>query len=380
MRFLLLNQFYPPDPAPTGQYLHDVARTLVERGHQVDVVCSRRSYDGTRSFSKSETLAGVRVRRLPASGFCRRSYVGKLADYGTFYASLLAALLFRRERPDMILSLTTPPYIGLLGRLAAARHRCQRADWVMDLYPDVMYAQGMARNHPFLFGCLQRLTRLQLRRTGCVVVLGPFMAEKVSAYLKPNRHHGEPPTSDFMELKRGDGVAPIAWIPLWTDPQLEPWPDYEPNWLRVRRGWRADETVCLYSGNMGLGHRFGEFLEAARRLGSAGPRWVFTGGGKRKCEIESFARNHPEARLEVSGYVPKEELRAHLCAADVHLASLDSSWEGLIVPSKLQGCFAVGRPVLFVGGRNNETATWIDQSGGVDSGIRLDFDFAGKSR
>ena len=35
VRFLLLNQFYPPDAAPTGVYLHDVARGLVAAGHEV---------------------------------------------------------------------------------------------------------------------------------------------------------------------------------------------------------------------------------------------------------------------------------------------------------------------------------------------------------
>jgi glycosyltransferase involved in cell wall biosynthesis len=115
---------------------------------------------------------------------------------------------------------------------------------------------------------------------------------------------------------------------------------------------------------MGLGHRFGEFLEAARRLGASGPRWVFSGGGKRRAEIEAFARAHPEARLEFLGYVRQESLRAHLGAADVHLASLDSAWSGLIVPSKLQASFAAGRPVLFVGGGRSETADWIAKSGG----------------
>jgi len=38
MQFLFLNQFYPPDPAPTGWYLHGLARELVGRGHAITVV------------------------------------------------------------------------------------------------------------------------------------------------------------------------------------------------------------------------------------------------------------------------------------------------------------------------------------------------------
>ncbi len=59
MRFLLLNQFYPPDPAPTGQYLHDLAQVLVARGHDVQVLCSRRSYDGSSVYAPTEIMANM---------------------------------------------------------------------------------------------------------------------------------------------------------------------------------------------------------------------------------------------------------------------------------------------------------------------------------
>jgi glycosyltransferase involved in cell wall biosynthesis len=151
---------------------------------------------------------------------------------------------------------------------------------------------------------------------------------------------------------------------LWSDAGLSPWPDTKPNPLRVERGWAAGESIFLYSGNMGLGHRFGEFLAAAKNLGASGPRWVFAGGGKRRAEIETFAKTNPESRISFLDYVPHAQLSAHLGAADVHLASLDSSWQGFMVPSKLQGSFAVGRPVIYVGGTQCETARWISESGG----------------
>ncbi|HUD46572.1 MAG TPA: glycosyltransferase family 4 protein [Candidatus Baltobacteraceae bacterium] len=347
MRFLLLNQFYPPDPAPTGWYLHGLARELVGRGHHVSVLCSRRSYDGKDSYPRRENLEGVEVSRLPATGFGRRGFVGKMADYGTFYFSLATALLLDRSKPDLILSLTTPPYLGVLAKLAAARHGCRRAHWVMDVYPDVMYAHGISRKNGWVYRFLSGLTRFELHGADAVLSLGPTMAERVAAY-----------------ARNGKPASMVSWVPLWSDPELIPWDRSKTNSLRASRGWSAKEVVFLYSGNMGLGHRFGEFLEAAKRLGQAGPRWVFSGGGKRRGQIEDFARSNPEARIEMSDYVPQSQLRAHLCAGDVHLASLDSAWQGLMVPSKLQGSFAVGRPVLYVGGTDCETAAWILESGG----------------
>jgi glycosyltransferase involved in cell wall biosynthesis len=388
MRFLLLNQYYLPDMAPTGKYLHDLAQVLVQSGHRVKVMCSRRSYDGAMSYPAYEIMDGVEVVRLPATAFGRRGFVGKMSDYTSYYGALFAALMFDRERPDLILSLTTPPYVGLLGKLAAKRHGCRHAHWIMDLYPDVMFAHGMARKGGMLFHVLRRLTRLQLKGAECVLTLGPRMAESVAEYAERGPRDNEAKTTGPRDYKttgrRDDGTtgrrddettdresstlnpqpSTLQWVPLWSDPEMRPWPENEPNPLRAERGWSANETVFLYSGNMGLGHRFTEFLAAAKQLGASGPRWVFSGGGKRRAEIESGAKAIPKARIEFLDYVPHSQLRAHLCAADVHLASLDSAWQGLMVPSKLQGSFAVGRPVIYVGGRNCETSVWIEESGG----------------
>ncbi|MGL5019646.1 MAG: hypothetical protein ACRDBP_16040, partial [Luteolibacter sp.] len=201
--------------------------------------------------------------------------------------------------------------------------------------------------------------------------------------------------------------------------------------LRKDRGWAADELVVMYSGNMGLGHRFGEVLEVAlgktseglkvecpkseeilpgprvsrpaepmdgesparqepiasspdtsfpshrlcepgdSRSGAAAQpttlqkhRFVFYGGGKRRGEIEAFMTAHPNAPVELHDYAPAEELRVHLMTADVHLVSLEPAWSGTMVPSKLQGIFAVGRPVVFIGSAESSIGRWVAESGG----------------
>jgi glycosyltransferase involved in cell wall biosynthesis len=344
MRFLLINQFYPPDHAPTGKYLHDLARVLVRRGHQVKVICSRRSYDGGKKYPRHETMEGVDVARLCATGFGRRSFIGKIADYASFYVSLFLALMLERNRPDLILSLTTPPYVGLLGKLAAIRFASCHAHWVMDLYPDVMLANGSLRSGLFI-RILKKLAVCQFKGASQVFALGPTMMKSVSAYINTKK-------------------LALHAVPLWSSLEPSSYSGEDSNPLRSERGWTKGKVVLLYSGNMGLGHRFGEFLQAAKTLGASGPLWVFAGGGKRKVEIEEFAKSNSGSPIVLLDYVSPEKLWAHLTSADVHLASLDSGWQGCMVPSKLQASFAVARPVIYVGGNHCETARWIDQSGG----------------
>jgi glycosyltransferase involved in cell wall biosynthesis len=156
----------------------------------------------------------------------------------------------------------------------------------------------------------------------------------------------------------------LEWIPLWGTVGAEYVSAREVAALRAHRAWGSQECVLLYSGNMGLGHRLGEFLAAASEFGRRGPVWAFAGGGQRRSEVESFIAACPAARVQLLPYVTQEGVGASLAAADVHLVSLRSAWQGLIVPSKLQAAFNSGRPVIFVGPRENEAADWVLASGG----------------
>src|SRR5690606_32072364 len=95
MRFVFLNQYYPPDEAPTGAMLKPVAEALAQRGHEVTVICSEGGYGKTaeskRSSSpplsgdKDPSAARVKVIRIRALQLGRRTFLGKLADYVSFY-------------------------------------------------------------------------------------------------------------------------------------------------------------------------------------------------------------------------------------------------------------------------------------------------------
>jgi glycosyltransferase involved in cell wall biosynthesis len=205
-----------------------------------------------------------------------------------------------------------------------------------------MQVHGLIDGFPLQ--ALRSLARASYTGASTIVTLGPAMAERLRAYT--------------------GGSTRLAWAPLWVPPELVPWPTTQTVPLRGERGWADERLVLMYSGNLGLGHRFGEFLEAATRLGPEGPRWAFAGTGRSRPIVERFVVEHPELPVELLPYAPEARLREHLCSADVHLISMDSRWEGTLLPSKLQASFAVGRPVIFVGGESQDMARWILESGG----------------
>ena len=340
MRIVLLNQFYPPDLAPTGLYLHDVARALVAAGHDVTVIASQHAYGGGGGYAQVELLDGVRVRRLAGTAFGRAGIAGKLADYLGYYLQV-ARELARDLRPDLVVALTTPPYLGLLAKWIAAIRGARHAHWVMDVYPDVMRAHGMIDGAGYR--ALQQLARHAFAGASVVLTLAPGMAASVQRY--------------------ENGSTRNEWVPLWTPEGLTPWPSEQPVPMRAERGWPRERLVLLYSGNLGLGHRFDEFLAAARALGANGPRWAFAGAGRARPRIERFIAEQPELPVELLANVEAARLREHLCSADVHLMSLEPSWEGTLLPSKLQASLAVGMPVLYVGDPRGDLGRWIADHG-----------------
>lgn len=341
MRVLLVNQFYPPDMAPTGQCLHDLARCLVSRGHSVEVLCSRGSYEGGgAAYPAFEVVDGVQVSRLAAFSFGRRG-AGRAADYASFLLAAGWRGALGGARYDVTVCLTTPPYVGWVVPRALGGRAGAVVQWVMDLYPEVLAAHGALGSGGLLFRALRGLSRRQLSRSALVLALGGRSRERV--------------------LSAAPG-ARVEAVPLWDPFEEAPSAAAVREW-RARRGWGEGDVALLYSGNMGLGHRLGEFLEASLRTGP-GVAWGFAGGGARRGEVEAFVGAHPSARVALLPYVGREELSASLAAADVHLLSVRSPWQGLIVPSKLQAAFALGRPVVYVGPSDAEPAEWVAESGG----------------
>jgi len=261
-----------------------------------------------------------------------------------FLFRLFVHTIAHRPRPDLLVIATSPPLVGVVAASAARLRSVGHVHWTMDLYPDVLSAHWNLEGHSPVSRLLDVAGRMQFRTARAVMTLGPAMAARVRRYLPLN--------------------AAVHITPVWSEWDVVETEDDRGRAMRSRRGWSPTDLVLMYSGNMGRGHRIQEFLLAAERLGSTGPRWAFAGGGPRAAEVAYFRATHPDARVEVLPYVSRSELFESLRSADVHLVSLSSAWQGVIVPSKLQAAFALGRPVIFVGPEDNEVATWIRASGG----------------
>lgn len=340
---LFVNQHYYPDVASTGQHLTDLAEHLAERGWDVSVLASRVRYTaGKVEAAREETRNGVRIDRVRSTGFGRGSHLGRILDYATYYAQVLLRLL-RGGRDQRVVFLTTPPLLSFLGLLGRKLHGQRYGIWSMDLHPDAEIASGMLKEKSLLGRTLRWLNEAGYRGADFVVDLGPYMKGRVE--------------------RMGVPASSTATVHVWSSKEeLEPVPRDE-NPLVDELGLR-EKFVVMYSGNAGIVHDFRDILEAMRRL-KDDPRifFLFVGGGPRRAAIERFAFEHDLKNFRYLNYFPREQLRFSLPLGDVHLISLREPFVGISVPGKLYGIMGVGRPALFVGPANSESADTVRDGG-----------------
>ncbi|MDT7856643.1 glycosyltransferase family 4 protein [Rubrivirga sp. S365] len=340
---LFVNQHYWPDVASTGQHLTDLAEHLVRAGFDVGVLCGQSGYKGQLDAPAHEVHNGVEITRLRTTSFGRARHLGRIVDYGAFYAQVLARLL-TGPRVDLVVSLTTPPLLSFAASLAKRARGQRYAIWSMDLHPDAEVALGMLDEGGAAARGLHALNDAGYRGADLVIDLGFRMKERIEAKgVRPER------LTTIEVWSDGDEVYPVA-------PADNP--------LRRELGLRDDQFVVMYSGNAGLAHRFDEVLETMRRMKDDDRVFfLFVGGGPRKAEIEAFAQSHGLRNFRYANYFPREQLAESLSVGDVHLLTLREAMAGIAVPGKLYGILAAGRPVVMVGPERSEPARTIREAG-----------------
>lgn len=353
MRVTIINQFYTPDISPTAHLSASLAEGLAAQGHEVTVVASRGGYVNVAS---TEQAAGEnpRVRRVWTPRLGKKSLPKRLVDYGCFYLGA-AWRMVRLRRQDVVIALTTPPYIAWTGVFHRWLHsRTKLVLWNMDCYPDVVERAGMIRKGGMISGILRWANRALFRRVDLLVCLDGAMRELLVSQYAPRR---------WRERDRS------VVIPNWE--KLSFFPPPGARGARTDRTWEGwerlgikDRLVVLYSGNMGVGHGFETVLEAAERLRGRPVTFLFMGGGKRWAFVEQEQARRGLGNVVMQPYVAeKSTARQVMLEADCALITLREESLGVMSPSKLHSNLAAGLPVLYVGPKGSNVDEAIERFG-----------------
>ena len=331
MRVTILNQFYAPDISPTAQLAASLAEHRAEHGDDVTVIAGRAGYlEGLGGLSTS-AAGRVRVRRAWTPDLGRASIARRLLGYVAYLVGA-AVRVVALPAQDVVVAMTTPPFVVVLAVLHKALHRRTRVVlWSMDCYPDAAERFGELRPGGLVSRLLRRLNRWVFRRLDHVVVLDGAMRDLLTSQYAAGP--GRPPTSIIPNWERAAGFPADAEGLAWT-------------------GWEqlpvAGRTIVVYLGNIGVGHQFATVVEAASQLADEA-LFLFVGGGARRDELAGAVADRDLTNVVLHDYVPKPDTLAVMAGADAALITLDERSLGVMSPSKLHANLAAGLPVLYVG-------------------------------
>lgn len=343
MQVLLINQFFWPDTAATGQLLSDVAREIDPESHAVIALCGKSVYGTVDSASPPP----VKIVQCADLAFSRGKF-GRVVSYAVFLLGAMAQGI-RSPKPDIVLTLTTPPLISLVGTLLKRVRGARHFIWEMDVYPDIAVDLKVLKQKSVVTRFVGFLADVPRKRADGIIALGEDMKARLMA--------------------RGIPAERIIVAENWADgEEIVPGP------------FSDGPLVVHYSGTFGLAHEERTIALAMRALRNDDRfRFVFVGGGARRGPLEEFCQREGIRNAEFRTYASRSELSRSFAEGHVGLVTQIPETEGSVVPSKSYGIMAAGRPMLYVGPRTATPARllaqhncgWRIEPGNPDAMVRL---------
>jgi len=346
MHVLLLNEYYPPDTSATAKMAAQVAESLAKR-HKVTVVAGRPSYDPDEYYPFAWLRRDVRndvvVERVGSTTYPRHRMRRRVTNYVTYLALAVPRAL--AIRPDVVLAMTDPPIAGIAGAWIARLSGRPFVYNIRDLYPDMAIGGDIVRPSRWVERW-EKMHRNALRRAARVIVLGDDMRARILA-------KGVPP--ERVVVVR-DGTSFPSTMPAQDDPIVQ----------EIRCGF---SFVAVHAGNLGFYGAWDTLLKAAEILRNENTGLVFIGDGANRAAMRTATLNGANVRF--LPFRPADQVPHVMMAGDLHIVTVRRGLEGVVVPSKLYGILAAGRPVLAVADAKSDAARIVIESG---SGIVADPD------
>jgi glycosyltransferase involved in cell wall biosynthesis len=309
-----------------------LAEHRAEQGDDVTVITSSGGYVSESATASGSKSTNPRVYRLWTPRLGKSTALARIVDYVAFYflATIRSITL---SKQDVIISLTTPPFIAWTAIFHKLIHRSTKVLlWNMDCYPEIAERAGVIEKDGFLSRVFRRVNHGLFRRLDQLVCLDGAMLDIL--------------TSQYVSTEH---ALATCIIPNWEKasqfpPELAPAP-----WDAATTSISDDDFVILYLGNAGFGHRFETIIDAAKRLVDEPVAFLFIGGGEKWAWIEKEKNTNNLHNIHLFPYIPKELTPSALAMADCTLITMNESALGVISPSKLHAYMAMSLPTLYIG-------------------------------
>lgn len=329
MRILYLHQYFNTPQMSGGTRSYEMARRLVARGHEVQLITSRRDPGGVGGSWFQTDESGIHVHWLSVPYSNMMSYWERIVAFLKF--AIGAAFKAATLPADVVFATSTPLTIVLPAVYAARRHKVPMVFEVRDLWPELPIAVGALRGKPVIW-VARWLERWAYRNAAYIIALSPGMEAGIIRTGYPaNRVHVIPNSADLEFLAVSESVG---------------------REFRQRYEWLHDRPLIVYTGTLGMinGVEYLARLAASTRSLVPEARFLVIGSGRERDRVLYVAQclgvlNQTFFMLDP---LPKAEIPAVLAAADIAVSlviDLPELWANSA--NKFFDALASGTPVAI---------------------------------
>jgi colanic acid biosynthesis glycosyl transferase WcaI len=352
LRILLHGINYSPELTGIGKYSGEMAEWLAARGHGVRVVTAPPYYPAWRvrtdyqawSYRTEPGAApeDVRVYRCPVYVPRRPSGRTRLLHLGSFMLSSLPIMLSQAQwRPDVVLTIE-PTLMSSVAGLMTAR-MAEAVAWlhIQDFEVDAAFGLGLLESGGLARSVAEMIERRTMHQFDAISTVSEKMMQRLP--------------------EKGIPVEKTVLFPNWVDTGAIA-PLAGPSRLRHQLGLGPERVVLMYAGNMGMKQGL-ELLPLLAQEFAPDPRihFVFCGDGAYHAQLAGML--HDAANVTMLPLQPYDRLNDLLNAADIHLLPQRPDAADLVMPSKLTGMLASGRPVIATAAEGTQVALALDLCG-----------------
>ena len=326
MKILIVSQYFAPEKFK----INDLAESLIERGHHIEVLTGLpnypegKFYKGYNFWNKSKEIKGNliihRARIFPRGS---SSNIKLSINYISFVMFGVFKLFFIKSKFDKVFTFAPSPItVGIIGIVAAKIYGAKSYLWVQDLWPESVTSARNIRNKSFL-KFLSVITRCIYRFTDIILI----QSQQFENFIK----------SQSINSKK------IKYLPNYAE-------DFYTNKVSIKKRLSNSKFNLMFAGNIGKPQNLELLVEAAKALMQykLSIKFIIIGEGNNKTYIQSYV-----SKLKVENYFcfinskdPKEMPGFFASADCLYLSLKKSPIFSVTIPSKLQTYMASGLPII----------------------------------
>lgn len=326
---------YFPEDSAIGLYTTQKAENFVRKGYQVTVITGfpyypqweiQEKYKSKPYFTR-ETINGVNVLRCRQYVPVNPTFFKRILHLITFTLGSFANL-FRVSNPDLVISIVPFTSSILLGWFLKLRYKSKLWVHVQDFEFDAALQTGVSNKGKGIYSFLFKLEKWLLSKANVSSTISDSMLTRLGTKTKSEKF----------------------FLPNWIDEN-----NINPETAIQHKYFTSNKKHILYSGNIGDKQDWNTFIQFCKDLDDSKYEVIIVGDGAKKAWLVEQIK-----KINIVSFYPPveyEELSSLLCSADLHVLFQKSNVIDTVMPSKILGMMASGKPSLVLGSEHSEVRT-----------------------